>query len=119
MKMNRENITDEVVEFILTLPDGKVGMLTVDRIVDKFKISRSNLYKQFKKSKNFTLQNFINQQKIWRTACILRTDKQAKIRRLSEQMGFCNCEYFIRVFKSYLGVTPGRYKKLFSNEKNF
>ena len=43
MKMNRENIADEVVEFILTLPDKQVGLLTVSNIVNEFPGPRNPL----------------------------------------------------------------------------
>lgn len=113
----KSNFSDLVVEFILTYPERKLGDLTIGRIIDEFGVSRAQLFKQFKNSKNFTIKEFINQQKIIRSALMLLSDKELTVKTVSEEMGFCNSEYFIHVFEKYFGITPGRYKRLFLEKK--
>lgn len=113
----KNNLSNHVVEFILTCPEPMLRELTIGKIIDEFEVSRANLFKQFKTSKPFTINEFINQQKIFRAALLLEKDEELTVKTLSEKMGFCNSEYFIRVFEKYLGITPGRYKKLFFQDK--
>ena len=107
-----------VIEFILKCPEKKLGDLSIGKIIDEFEVSRANLYKQFKLSKHFTINEFINQQKAFRAAILLLENDGITVKALSEKMGFCNSEYFIQVFEKYFGITPGRYKKLFLKEKH-
>lgn len=114
----KNKLSNTVIEFILKCPEKKLGDLSIGKIIDELEVSRANLYKQFKLSKNFTINEFINQQKVFRSATLLLKDETMTVKALSEKMGFCNPEYFIHVFEKYFGITPGRYKKLFLEEKH-
>lgn len=113
----KKDLSNLVVEFILTCPGRMLGELTIGKIIDEFGVSRAYLFKQFKMSKSFTIGEFINRQKIFRSAMLLINDKDLTVKTISEIMGFCNAEYFIRVFEKYFGITPGRYRKLFLKKK--
>ena len=43
---------------------------------------------------------------------LIKGDK--KIKEISEQVGYPNANYFIKVFKEYKGITPGEFKKLYN-----
>ena len=92
--------------------------MTIKKITNHFGISRSFLFKQFKLYNEFTLQEFINRQRIFHAAFLLFIDdKELTIEKISHIVGYCNSEYFIRVFKKYFGITPGRYRSLFRTKK--
>jgi AraC-like DNA-binding protein len=111
----KKNLSNLVVEFILTCPGGMLAELTIGQIIDEFGVSRAHLYKQFKMSKSFTIREFINRIRIFRSALLLTNNQELTVKMISEKMGFCNSEYFIRVFEKYFGITPGRYRQLFLN----
>ncbi len=33
------------------------------------------------------------------------------VKEVSNRVGFCSCDYFIRKFRAYYGIVPGRYKE--------
>lgn len=61
-----------------------------------------------------TPQSYIQNQRVQKSRYLLtRTD--ISISSITEQLGFCNDSHFIRVFKASQGVTPARYRKLYSS----
>jgi AraC-like DNA-binding protein len=115
---DRTEFSVKVVEFILTYPIDDLQNLTIKKIIDHFGISRSYLFKQFKLFNDFTLQEYINRRRIFHAALLLSVDDDGlTVEKMSDMMGYCNSEYFIRVFKKYFGITPGRYRNLFKDKK--
>jgi two-component system response regulator YesN len=110
--MENQHITDQVVRFVMTLPDEMLAGLTVSKLAYHFEIDRSKLSREFKKQKKMTLDKFLTKEKMFRAAFMLVTDENATIKEVSQRLGFCTCDYFIRVFRDYFGTVPGRYKEL-------
>lgn len=57
------------------------------------------------------LLDYINQYRVKKAAAALGST-QDSIQKIAENCGFLNCNTFIRVFKKYEGVTPGRYREI-------
>ncbi|MCP4154777.1 MAG: helix-turn-helix transcriptional regulator [bacterium] len=105
-------LPNRVIEFILTCDINEFESLTIHKITKLFGVSRSYLFKTFKETMNFTLADFIKQQKMFLSAITLANDEKATVKWLSQKMGFCNSEYFINRFEEQFGITPGRYKQI-------
>ena len=58
-----------------------------------------------------TLEHFIYKEKMSRAAFLLKTHDGIKVKEVSELIGFCTCDYFIRKFKEFYGILPGKYKE--------
>ena len=58
-----------------------------------------------------TLENFLYKEKMSRAAFLLKTHNGIKVKEVSEIIGFCTCDYFIRKFKEFYGLLPGKYKE--------
>ena len=109
--MKEETLSDQVIKFIVSREDEEFVSLTVKRLAQKFKISRFKLLRTFKAEKKMTLEFYLSQEKMCRCAFLLISDKDITVKEVSKQMGFCTCDYFIRVFKKYFGLLPGQYKE--------
>ena len=70
----------------------------------------SYLSNLFKRETGITLTNFINQQKIRLAAQYLK-ESQLSIAQVSERVGIQDVNYFTRVFKKHMGVTPSDFRK--------
>jgi AraC-like DNA-binding protein len=68
--------------------------------------------RSFTAEKNFTIEEFIFKIKIIRAASMLKEDPKITIKEVARRIGFCRCDYFIRIFKRYFGTTPARYREL-------
>ncbi|NMA84447.1 MAG: AraC family transcriptional regulator, partial [Epulopiscium sp.] len=58
------------------------------------------------------LLDFINQTRIEAAKDILKGPEKKKLEDVATAVGYGNVRTFMRIFKSYEGVTPGQYMNL-------
>jgi len=110
--MKNNNASDRVVEYVLTRSLEELATLTVEQISTHLKVNRSHLSRTFRNEKSFTIEEFIFKIKIIRSAALLKEENELTIKDIAQKMGFCRCDYFIRIFKLYFGTTPAKYRDL-------
>jgi AraC-like DNA-binding protein len=113
--MKHNTLSDRVVEYVLTRTTDELAVLTVENIAYHLKVNRSHLSRTFSAEKDFTIEEFIFKIKIIRAAHLLKDDHEMTIKEISRRMGFCRCDYFIRIFKRYFGTTPAKYRELINH----
>jgi len=89
-----------------------LATLTVEQISTHLRVNRSHLSRSFRNEKSFTIEEFIFKIKIIRSAGLLKDESDLTIKDIAQKMGFCRCDYFIRIFKLYFGTTPAKYREL-------
>lgn len=109
--MASKNIPDLVLQYVMTVTDEEFANLSVSTLAYSFKIDRCKLSRQFKRQTNMTLEHFLFKEKMSRAAFLLKTHDGIKVKEVSEIIGFCTCDYFIRKFKEFYGILPGKYKE--------
>jgi AraC-like DNA-binding protein len=102
---------ERVVKFIMKRPDEELAVLSVAKLADIFHIERSTLAREFKFHREVTLEYYLCREKIIRTAFLLVYQAGISISQVAEQMGFCSCQYFSRVFEKIFGIKPRKYRK--------
>jgi YesN/AraC family two-component response regulator len=105
------NVYDRVVEHVMSVTDEQFANLSVAVLACLLKIDRYKLSRQFKRRSDMTVEEFIFKEKMARAAFLLKTFEHITVKEVSRRIGFCTCDYFIRKFKQYYGVAPGRYKE--------
>lgn len=85
--------------------------LDITMIAEHFAITSSYLSKKFKSGTGMSLLDFINKTRINRAKEALAGTGNS-IADIASACGFVNSNTFIRVFKKYEGVTPGRYREI-------
>ena len=83
---------------------------SLEEVAKRFYIEKSYLSRIFKKSTGYTVNEFINIQKI-KNAQKLLEDTAISIAEIAVLVGYENITYFTKVFKRYLGFTPLKYRK--------
>lgn len=86
--------------------------LNVNSIGEHFDLKGSYLSKLFKSQTGEGLLDCIHKYRIEQAKRII-TSKQNSISDISKVVGYNDAATFIRVFKKYEGITPGKYKELF------
>lgn len=82
---------------------------TIKNLADILHYSESHLMRKFKKNTGMTIINYINNERIKHAKdLLLFTDKN--INYIAEQCGFEDDNYFIRVFKKQLNMTPKEFR---------
>ncbi|MGE5342612.1 MAG: helix-turn-helix transcriptional regulator [Candidatus Omnitrophota bacterium] len=111
-KAKENTLSDRVVEFVLSRVDEELATLSVEHIAFRLGLHRSHLSRSFRAEKDFTIEEFIFKIKISRAAGILEEYPDITIKDIAQKIGFCRCDYFIRIFKRYFGTTPSRYRDI-------
>ncbi|WP_238358091.1 helix-turn-helix domain-containing protein [Cohnella zeiphila] len=89
--------------------------LGVNSIGEKFNLKGSYLSKLFKNETGEGLPDYINKFRIERAKGMIR-DRQCSIGEIARLVGYNEAATFIRVFKKYEGVTPGKFKEMIGAE---
>lgn len=84
--------------------------LTLKSLAAMFFISPSYLSALFKQETGSTLIDYINTQRVNRAAQLLVQNNHT-IAAVAEEVGILDVNYFTKIFKKTLGVTPTRYRR--------
>ncbi|MBB6690246.1 AraC family transcriptional regulator [Cohnella xylanilytica] len=104
---SRSASRDDIVRFIEER--GMDPDFSLQRIADRFGMSPSNFSHYFKKTFGQNFKEYIDLQRIQKSARLLRDTNQT-LDEVSRQAGFANTSSFIRSFKKIVGTTPGQYR---------
>jgi YesN/AraC family two-component response regulator len=79
------------------------------KIAGEFKISPAQLSRFFKKNMDIGILEYVHKIRIENSKPLL-TDSDMKIKDIAEKVGYIHSLTFIRIFKKYMGITPGQYR---------
>jgi two-component system response regulator YesN len=85
--------------------------LNVNMIGDRFELKGSYVSKLFKEQTGEGLLDYITKYRI-RQAKKMMGNKQDSISEIAKHVGYNEVATFIRVFKKYEGITPGKFKEM-------
>ena len=83
--------------------------ITLDIITKKFAINRNKLNALFTKHSSMTCMNYLQKLRI-DLAKILLSKTEIPISEVSSRVGFPDPNYFTKLFKKTVGVTPSKYR---------
>jgi len=102
-------IGDRVKDFVArNYADVNLG---VSMIGDSFGLTPSYISRLFKEQVKESLPEYINRVRIEK-AIELLMDKENSIFNVAQKAGYSNSNVFIRAFKKYQGITPGKFKEM-------
>ena len=85
--------------------------LYLGEIAERFQITKTYLIRVFHERYGITPHRYITERKIESARAFFdRTD--ARIAEVAQMLGFGSPQYFSRVFRECVGVTPGEYRKM-------
>ncbi|MCP4214251.1 MAG: helix-turn-helix transcriptional regulator [bacterium] len=108
--MSKETITENVVRHILECTTPRLKEITIDDLARDFNISKTSLNRKFQQKVNTSPGRYILREKLMRAARLMDRRNGLTVKEVSQQLGFCTCDYFIQVFKSYYGIPPHQYR---------
>lgn len=114
-KSHNMQITENIIQYVKE--HFKEEDLSVSQIADKFQMNLSYISKQFKKQNGDGLYDYINKIRVDMAKQLLMEGNDSII-SIARQVGFYNDKSFIRVFKKYQGITPGRFKEINAGAKS-
>lgn len=89
--------------------------LNVTSISDTFSMNSAYISRCFKENTNESILDFINKIRLEK-ARLLLLKKSLGLNEIAAMTGYSNSNSFIRAFKRYVGVTPGKYREFPDNK---
>lgn len=111
LQVEEETLSERLIKYIATRKDEQFGALSVSSLADAFNIHRSKLSRTFKAERKINLDDYLANEKMYRSAFILMSGEEISTKELARLMGFRTDDYFVRVFKRYFGLSPRQYKE--------
>ena len=96
---------DSYIEENYASPD-----LSVSKIGSHFYFTSAYISKIYKQQTGNSLPDKINRCRVNNAALLLRTTSES-VEAIASKCGFTGSTVFIRIFKKYFGVTPGKYRE--------
>ncbi len=107
---DRDNRLSEEVKQYAEIHYGDVG-LSVSSIAEEFNLTTPYLSTKFKQQTGEGLSDYINRVRINKSKQLLK-EQRLGISDIAGLVGYNNSNSFIRAFKRYEGITPGKYKMI-------
>ena len=109
----KKKLSDRIAAFVYSMDSKPLMRLTVRDLTKVFRIDRSNLIRTFKEETELDMEKFLKQEKMFRAAQILMVPQyeHLSIKTISEELGYCRSDYFIRQFKNYFLLTPRKFRE--------
>ena len=84
--------------------------LTIKDVADHVYLSPFHFSRVFKKEIQVPFNTYLNQRRV-KQAKILLTHSDLSVNAISKEIGFSQTSYFCKIFRSFVGTTPARYRK--------
>lgn len=97
-------------EMMLYLQEQCNETVTLSEMAEQFHISKGHLCRFFKEMTNMSPVDYLNYYRVNKSAQLLR-DTNLAISAVAGQTGFNNISYYNRVFRKYMHMTPGEYRR--------
>jgi len=90
------------------------GEILISELCESIHVSKSVLYKSFRRYLNCTVNEYIQTERVKRARWLI-LNHDMSMEEISRQVGFSELSYFCKIFKKVVGQTPLQYKKLRGN----
>ena len=105
---NNKDVLNKILDYIYQNYNRDI---TLETVADQFNMSYSYLSRYFKQQTGFNFIYYLYSLRIDKAKELLRNSGY-KINQIAENVGFSDVNNFIRMFKKYEGITPGKYREL-------
>ncbi|MBU5582803.1 AraC family transcriptional regulator, partial [Enterococcus sp. S181_ASV_20] len=85
-------------------------VLTIKEVADHVYLSPFHFSRVFKNEIHVNFNTYLNQQRI-KQAKNLLTQSSLSVNAISKEIGFSQTSYFCKIFRSFVGTTPAKYRK--------
>ena len=107
-EQNFQNTSQNLMDYLqLHLHDDD---LSLSKLADAFQLSESSISRRIKQITDSNFLDYVNRKRI-EYACGLLSETDMSVNDISKATGYENDITFRRLFKKYMGTTPGEYRR--------
>lgn len=88
--------------------------VTLEAVAEAVGFSSCHLSRIFKKEVGMSMVDYVQKERV-EAAKHMLTHTDETLSAISQYLNFSTQSYFIRIFKKYTGITPGRYRRDYGN----
>ena len=103
---------EEIVNFLIKSEPTVFKELNTKRLAKMYCVNRSYLSRTFKKYQEENLNEYIKRLRILKSALLLIETRHLKIGDIAEYFGWERSDCFIKAFKKFFGISPGKFRNL-------
>lgn len=104
---------DRVKQGILYIHQHFSENITLDDLAYAVSLSKSECCRCFKRAVDFKPFDYVLKYRIYMSAMMMQRGEYAtSVNGLAQAAGFNNASYFNKIFKTYLGMTPTKYREI-------
>lgn len=109
-RKSEEDIPSTIVKTLLFIEKNYADTtLSLQDIIEDSELSRHQLSKLFQKTVHATPIQYVSQMRINKSIELLK-NKGLTVEEIARKVGFSNGNYFNKVFRSYTGISAGKYR---------
>jgi AraC-like DNA-binding protein len=121
-KKGIEDWPDKITQAVRLLNEEYHSLQSLEEIAAHIQLSKYHFGRLFKKSTGLAPMEYVTKVRIEKAINLLRTT-ECSIEEIAEQIGYSSSSYFIKVFRSWVGFSPGEFRSgkdlLLMNEIRF
>lgn len=87
------------------------GTISLEDLSKRLNVNASYLSQQFNKEVGKSLPEYVTEKRIEESQRLLREQSSLSVAQIASAIGFSDVNYFGKVFKKKIGLTPSEYKK--------
>lgn len=107
IKLTRSATAVKIEKYI---NDNLETKISLKDICDRFYLSKNALYRIFSQEFNLTFGEYLIKLRLEKAQKLLKENKDLSVIEVAELCGFLDANYFIRLFKKRVGITPLKFK---------
>ena len=102
----KEELTKKVKKIVMENPCMDLSLTNLSDLMD---LSQSYISRVFKQKTGISYVEYVTNMRIEYSKKLLKQSDMS-ISEISKKLGYGNSQYYIKIFKSHIGITPGQYK---------
>jgi len=107
-----QEIENDAVTHVKLFIENHIGdKLSLDKISGAVYLNPSYLSRSFKQNTGITISDYILEVRITKAKELL-LNSELKVYEIAQRVGINSLEYFVRMFKKKLGISPNEYRKI-------
>ena len=104
------SVPDEIMDILSYIDTNFMNNPSVSELAKKAGLSESHFMKRFRDATGCSYKTYVNRYKN-KIAQTMLTESPKSIQEISNELGFCNSNYFCTLFKKINGMSPLQYRK--------
>jgi len=108
-KKEKEIWPEKVIQAVRLLEEDYVSLQSLEELANRVELSKYHFTRLFKKTTGLSPMEFLTKVRMEKAVKLLR-NTELTIEEIARNIGYSNGSYFIKVFREWIGFSPGEFR---------